>query len=330
MKRLYKLQLAAAACAALALAPTGASAGQQVRVGVLKFGTVNWELDAVVRNGYDRKHGLSLKIVPFANKQANAIAFFNDSVDLHVTDWLWVSRARADGKDIRFMPYSKSLGAVMVPPGSKARTLHDLADARVGVAGGSYDKSWLLLRAWAQDGKHGGRGFDPLARFDVKYAAPPLLNGQIREGHLDAVLNFWHYCARLESAGYRRLVDMGEVLQGLGVRNTPMIGYVFKGEWEDANKGVAGRFNLAVREARMRLLTDDAEWERLRPLMKASDEAMFVALRDRYREGIPRQWGEEDFAAARKLNRLFHAIGGGELTPSAQLSPGTFWTEARF
>lgn len=310
----------------LASAAPGVYAADSVRVGVLKFGTVNWELDTVIHNGYDRKNGLTVTLVPFANKQATPIAFFNDSVDMFVSDWLWALRVRAAGKSVSFIPYSKSLGAIMVPRDSRARTLSDLAGLRVGVAGGSHDKSWILLRTWAKS-EH---GLDLLRLSSVEYAAPPLLNGQIRQGHLDAVLNFWHYCARLESAGYRRLFDMGDALTGLGISNTPMVGYIFKDEWARTHNGIVERFNLAVRKARERLLSDDAEWLRLRPLMKAPDDAMFVALRERYREGVPRRWGREDEIAARKLTRLFHATGGKELTSSEQFVPGTFWTKAYF
>ncbi len=305
---------------------TPPAAADTVRVGALKFGTVNWELDTVVRNGYDRKHNLSLEVIPFSNKQATPIAFFNGSLDMFVTDWLWVSRARNDGKDISFIPYSKSLGALMVTKTSSAQTLADLSGLRVGVAGGPYDKSWLLLRAWAQR-EH---KLDLSKTFAVEFAAPPLLNGQIQHGNLDAALNFWHYCARLESAGYRRLVDMGTALEGLGIRNTPMVGYVFDGKWARENGDIVSRFNRAVREARARLMNDDSEWEKLKPMMKASDEEMFVTLRERYREGIPRQWGEKDHAAARKLTKLFHAAGGKELTASEELATGTFWTKAYF
>ena len=284
----------------------------------------------MIHHGDDSKHGLAVSIAPFANKQATPIAFFNGSVDMFVSDWLWVARARADGKDISFIPYSKSLGAIMVPRNATARTLGDLSGKRVGVAGGSNDKSWLLLRAWAKR-EH---GLDLLQALDVKYAAPPLLNGQIMHGHLDATLNFWHYCARLESAGYRRLINMSEVLAGLGIDNTPMVGYIFNVDWARSKKmggdDIVERFNRAVRDARQRLLTDDAEWERLRPLMKASDDAMFVALRDRYREGIPASWGARDEKSARRLTKLFHTIGGKELTASDQLAPGTFWVKAYY
>lgn len=318
--------LALMLCVWSVFATLPAHAADTVRVGALKFGTVNWELDTVIRNGYDRKHNLSIEVIPFSNKQATPIAFFNGSLDMFVTDWLWVSRARNDGKDISFIPYSKSLGALMVTKTSSARALADLGGQRVGVAGGPYDKSWLLLRAWAQQ-EH---KLNLPQAFAVEFAAPPLLNGQIQHGNLDAVLNFWHYCARLESAGYRRLVDMGTVLEGLGIRNTPMVGYVFDSKWARANDGIVSRFNLAVRKARSRLMNDDDEWEKLKPLMKVPDEDMFITLRKRYREGIPKQWGEEDYAAARKLTKLFHTIGGTELTASEKLAPGTFWTKAYF
>ncbi len=296
---------------------------ETVRIGTLKFGTVNWELDTAMHHGLDRKHGVALEIMPFANKQAAHIVFQSQEADLIITDWLWVSRQRAEGKPYRFVPYSLSLGAVMVPPDSKASDLRDLRDLRVGVAGGAYDKSWLLLRAWARQ-KH---GFDPLDAFDVQYAAPPLLNGQIERGKLDAVLNFWHYSARLEAQGYRRLLEMSDINNDLVGRDAiPMVGYVFSEELERRHPGIIGRFNTAIREARARLLRNDTEWERLRPQMRIKDDATFRALRDRYREGVPQPWSDDDTASAARLMRVLSDIGGDRLTGGhPRLSEGIFW-----
>ncbi len=296
---------------------------EPVRVGTLKFGTVNWELDTAIHHGLDRKHGVSIEIMPFANKQATHIVFQSNEVDLIVTDWLWVSRRRAEGKRYRFIPYSSALGAIMVPPGSAAQDLRDLRGLRLGVAGGAYDKSWLLLRAWARKQYR----FDPLAEIEVQYAAPPLLNGQIKRGNLDAVLNFWHYSARLEAQGYRRLLEISTVGNDLAGRGTvPMVGYVFSEDRERRRPGVVRQFNAAIHAARTRLLRDDATWERLRPLMRIEDDATFRTLRERYREGVPQPWNAGDTATAARLMQVLADIGGDKLTGGhSGLSAGTFW-----
>ncbi len=298
---------------------------EPVQVGTLKFGTVNWELDTATHHGLDRKHGIAIKVTSFANKQATHIVFQSGEVDMIVTDWLWVSRLRAEGKPYRFIPYSSALGAIMVPPDSAAKDLRDLRGMHLGVAGGAYDKSWLLLRAWARKQYR----FDPSDEVEVHYAAPPLLNGQIERGKLDAVLNFWHYSARLEAQGYRRLREMSEVSGDLTERGTvPMVGYVFREDWEKRTPGGVSRFDAAIREARAKLLHDDAEWERLRPQMRIENEKSFRALRDRYREGVPRPWSADDTANAERLMQVLVNIGGDKLTGGhPNLSAGTFWQQ---
>ncbi len=297
-----------------------------IRAGTLKFGTVNWELDVVRHHKLDRAQGIALEIIPFSNSQATKIAFQSKQADLIVGDWLWVSRERHNGEDFSFIPYSGALGAIMVPPGSKAQQLADLRGQRVGIAGGAYDKSWLLLRAWAQ--KH--YNFDPLSMFDTQYAAPPLLNGQIEHGNLDAVLNFWHYCARLEAQGYRRLVEMQDIVKEFTQNTTlPMVGYIFRTTW--ARNGAIEKFNAAVRKARQILLTSDAEWERLRPLMQAKDEAGFRTLRNRYRAGVPQRWGDSERIGATQLFNVLASLAGKTMVGMHKnLADGTFWDGVRF
>ena len=69
----------------------------KLRVGVLKFGTVNWELNVIQHHGYARQEGVELEIVKLASKNATAVALQSGSVDMIVTDWVWVSRQRAEG-----------------------------------------------------------------------------------------------------------------------------------------------------------------------------------------------------------------------------------------
>ena len=304
-----------------------AGATETVRIGTLQFGTVNWELDTARHYGFDTEQDLLIEVKSYANKQAVHIIFQSEEADIIVTDWVWVSRKRADGDHFSFIPYSASLGAVMVPPDSDIKSLSGLSELRLGVAGGAYDKSWLLLQAWGLK-EH---NFDLSDNVDVNYAAPPLLNGQIERGNLDAVLNFWHYCARLEARDYRPLIKVSDVMRDLGINPIPMIGYIFRDNWEKQHDGIIVKFNTAVRKAREILRNDDEAWNRLRPLMRVEDEATFIALRDRYREGIPLQWGDAEQKSAMQLMKILFEIGGTEAVgDSNQLMPGTFWPEVRF
>lgn len=307
--------------AALLAFAGGAQATETVRVGALAFGTVNWELDAVKRHGLDAKHGFTLEARPVAGKQAAHIVFQSGEVDVIVSDWLWASRERARGKDYSFIPYSAAYGAVVARDG--VADFKALKGKRLGVAGGPTDKSWLLLRAWAID-RH---GFDPAEAMDVRYAAPPLLNGQIEHGKLDAVLNYWHYVARLEAQGYRRVVEVSEVLSALGADpGVPMVGYLFRESWAKRHAGIVARFNAALREARALLAARDAEWVQVRPLMRADDEATFRVLRERFRAGIPRRWGTAEKDGAARLVGTLVKLGGPELNGgNDRLSAGVFW-----
>ena len=83
-----------------ALSSTGAApAPQPVRVAVLKFGTVSWELDVLRHHRLDTAEGIALEVVELASGQAAKVALQAGAVDVIATDWLWVSRVRSAGGD---------------------------------------------------------------------------------------------------------------------------------------------------------------------------------------------------------------------------------------
>ncbi len=301
----------------------GAADRRPLRLGLVKFGTVAWEIDTVKRHGFDTEAGLDVWVVDLANPEAGKIALLGGSVDMIVSDWIWTSRQRSEGEHIAFIPFSASVGAVMAGREAPLASLADLRGRRIGVAGGPLDKSWLLVRALAIK-EH---GFDPARDAQPVFAAPPLLNQQMVAGQLDAVLNYWPFAARLDALGYRRLLDVNEIASRLGVAGeTPALGYVFLEEWGRQNARDIAAFFHATLKAKELLRTSDAEWERLRPLMRAEDGATFTALRDGYRDGIPRHWGAGEKTAAARLFEIVAELGGTDLVGrEGRLAEGTFW-----
>ncbi len=300
-----------------------AAAADAVRVGVLKFGTVNWELDVIKHHGLDKAEGIELQVLELASTNATSVALLADEVKIIVTDWVWVSRQRAEGESFTFVPFSTAVGALMVPADSPIKSLADLKGKRLGIAGGPLDKSWLVLRGLAKK----AYGFDADEQIDKVFGAPPLLNQQIMAGRLDAVVNFWHFTARLEAAGLRRVLGVTAMTRALDIDSeVPLIGYVFDEAWGHAHRQELDGFLRASQQAKQILLESDAEWTRLRPLMRVSDEATFLALRDGYRRGIPARWGPAERADAKKLFAILAEQGGEQLVGrSRELQDGTFW-----
>ncbi len=305
-----------------ALAGAQSDAGMPaVRVAVLSFGTVNWELDTQLHHGLAERHGFELEIVQLGSKNATSVALQAEAADIIVTDWIWVSRQRAEGRDFVFVPHSMAVGHLMVAPDSGIDSVADLRGRKLGIAGGPVDKSWLLLRAYHQR----LTGVDLVDTLEPVYGAPPLINQLMLRGELPAALNFWHYAARLEAAGMRRLVGVGDMLGDLGyAAPLPLLGWVFRESWARANPEAVDGFLRASHDAKRLLRESDAEWERIRPLTLAESDAVFEGLKAAYREGIPGGYTVDGEPA--RIFGILAETGGERLTGGAErLDPGVFW-----
>lgn len=320
-------RMVVALCLVLPFAvPATADELPMVTIGLLKFGTVNWEVDTIRHHGMDRRHGIRTEIRELASNEAAKVALQARAVDMIVSDWVWVARQRGEGAEFVFMPYSRAVGAVMVPSGSPLAGLADLRGKRIGVAGGPLDKSWLLLRALGRQ----SLSFDLQDQASPVFAAPPLLEAEILRGRLDAVLTYWHSAARLEAAGYRPLIAIDDIIAKLGSgAAVPVVGWVFRSDWAQKNSATVDRFAAASRDAKDLLARSDAEWERLAPLTGQSDPAVLHALRAGYRRGIPDAVDSAQIAGAESLFALLAELGGRDLVGEAKrLDPATFWRAA--
>lgn len=318
--------LQALCTAAILLVSTSSMAKGQVepiRVGVLKFGTVNWVLDVIKHHQLDKKRGVDLQVVPLGSKNATHVAIQGGAADMIVSDWIWVTRQRAENRDYTFVPYSNAVGTLMVAPKSGIQSLADLEGRKLGVAGGPVDKTWLLLRAYTQK----KQGKDLAEWIKPSFAAPPLLNQLALRGDLDGALNFWHYTARLKASGFKPLVSLPQVLSELGIeRPIPIIGWVFSEQWASEHNVAMHGFLKAVEDAQDLLVESDEEWQRIRPKMKAENDLIFSTLKDAFRKGVPQCFGEDEKQAARSTFAILAQLGGKKLVgKSTELKEGTFW-----
>jgi NitT/TauT family transport system substrate-binding protein len=202
-----------AAATALVLIANSAWAEMPVlKAAVLEIGTVNWELDTIKHNGFDTANGFTLDVQGVAGGPAAQVAFQGGEADVIVSDWLWVARQRADGHDYVFVPYSKAVGGLLVKGDSPVQTLADMKGKKIGIAGGPLDKSWLILRAYAEQ----EYGMDLAAETEQVFGAPPLIFKTALQGETDGAINFWHFMAKMEAAGMRSVISVADAAQALG------------------------------------------------------------------------------------------------------------------
>jgi len=294
-----------------------------VRLGVLKFGTVNWELDVLRRHGFDRAHSVTVEPLELAAKDGAAVALQGGAVDVILTDWLWVARRRSLGGDDTFVPHSHATGGLMVRADAGIKTLVDLKGRKIGIAGGPIDKSWLVLRAYAKK----TAGIDLQHDADPVFAAPPLLLQTLLKGDIPAAINFWQYNARLPAEGYLELARMEDMLPALGLSvETPLLGWVFSERWAAAHPASAQGFLAAAKAARETLAASAEEWQQIAPLTGAEDAAMLERLRQAYRRGVAGTPPADLAASAQRLLDLLIAFGGIDEAPTdGRVPPGTFF-----
>ncbi|MEE9412482.1 MAG: ABC transporter substrate-binding protein [Methylococcales bacterium] len=306
------------------ISATKATEAFPIKIGVIAFGTLQWELAVIQQQGLDKAANLKLNLITLANPQAGKIALHSGTVDIGVADWFWVSNQRANNNSpLTFAPYSATAGALMVAKTSKITSIKQLANKRIGIAGGEIDKNWLLLQTLAS------------TQYNLKldesvnktYGAPPILNQQLLQGRLDALLTYWHYAAQLEANGYKRLLDGAEMLKLLGIEQTlPTLGYIFDEHWANQHRQAIQRFLKISRQAKNLICTSDKIWSTVLPLTRSENKQTQTILRQRYCEGRIRQWGSaEKQAAANVYKRITNRHPRLFPEKSKTLAAGTFW-----
>jgi NitT/TauT family transport system substrate-binding protein len=286
---------------------------------------VQWIANVIRRHGFDKAHGIVMTTSVLANTDAGRVALMAGADDVIVSDWMFAAAQRAAGTKLCFAPFSNTLGGIMVRADAPVRSFADLKGRKLGVAGGPVDKSWLVVQAAARQS-----GIDLAAAARVAFGAPPLLDAKLQQGELDAVLTFWNFAARLEAAGCREVISVADCAERLGLPpQLSLVGFVFRQDWAEQNRPAIDGFLAAVDQAEHLLATSDAEWQMIRPMMDAPDDALFAGLRRRFIAGIPEQSADSEQAAAERVFAILHSTGGPRATAGLSALPkGIFWRRA--
>jgi NitT/TauT family transport system substrate-binding protein len=297
-----------------------------LRLGILQFGTVQWVADVIRRHDLDARHGFALHGSTLANTDAGRISLMAGASDVILSDWPFVAAQRAAGSELCFAGFSSASGGILTAQDSPIRSLADLPGRKLGIAGGPADKSWLIVRAAAQ----ARQSLDLAAKADCVYGAPPLLGAKLRQGELDAVLTYWNFAASLQAEGFREVVSVADCVSSLNISpRISMVGFVFHQHWANANRASIDGFLAAVDDAERLLAQSAAEWDAVRPLMRADDDTLFARLRDRFVSGMNRADPAEQARGAARLLAILHETGGASATGGIEaLPPGVFWPDA--
>ena len=298
-------------------------AQENLRIGVLAFGTVNWELDVLKHHNLDKKYGFNLDVVELASKNAQLVSLQSKDVNMIVNDWIWVNTQKAKGKNFSFYPYSKATGTLLVNENSNINTLLDLKGKHLGIAGGVYDKTWLLFRAYSK------------SKYDIDlkdivnplFASAPILYKKMQDDSLQAAINFWHFNAKLESKNIKALIEISEILKELDIqKDVSFVGWTFDTKFANENKDLINAFLKASKESKEILKNSDEEWNRIKEQMSVKNDKEFEALKNGYKKGIIEEFDENSIGDLQKVFKILLTEGGEKFVEDAVfLDNNIFW-----
>lgn len=240
-----------------------------------------------------------------------------------VNDWLWVNTQKSKGKNYSYYPYSKATGTLVVNEKSNIKTLLDLKGKNLGIAGGVYDKTWLLFRAYGK------------SKYDIDlqdivipmYAQAPILYKKMQDNSLEAAINFWHFNAKLEANNIKPLIEIKDILKQFDIKDdVSFVGWTFDSDFANENKDLINAFLKASSEAKDLLKNSNEEWNRIKEQMNVKNDVEFEALKSGYKKGIIEEFNENSISDLEKIYKILLKEGGDKFVgDSVSLDNEIFW-----
>ncbi|MFB6107483.1 MAG: ABC transporter substrate-binding protein [Haloplanus sp.] len=296
-------------------------------------GSPRYLLYTIKRFGFDRDHGFHLDVRLVSDALEDGIETVEaqlqeGAADLIDIDYISIARERAEGADIvAFHPYGRTVGGLVAPEGSDVEGLEDLSGHRIGVVR-RLDKNWILTRAACRE----FHGFDPdETATPVEAGSKVELTRMIREGEVDAGLQFWQIVPEITETGpFEEVLPMSELVQRLSETENklPIAAFLTSESYLDDRTETVRAFADAYRDAVDRLVADDDLWEEIsEQLMSYDDPEVIRAVRDGWREMVVRDWDRESVDGMYRLFDHLKSVAGAEALGIADIPERTFEVE---
>ena len=296
-------------------------------------GSPRYLLYTIKRFGLDHDHGFHLDVELASDDLESGIETIRDRLDggetdLVDTDFISVARERAAGANVvAIHPYGRTVGGLVAPEGTDIEGLADLSRRRIGVTR-RLDKNWILTRAACRE----YHDFDPdETATPVEAGSKVELTRMIREGEVDAGLQFWQIVPEITETGpFEEVLPMSELVQRLSETDNklPIAAFLTSESYLDDQRETVRAFTAAYRDAVDRLVEDDDLWVEIsEKLMSYDDPAVMRAVRDGWREMVVRDWDQDSVDGMYRLFDHLKAVAGAEALGVAEIPERTFETD---
>ena len=211
----------------------------------------------------------------------------------------------------------------MINKNSDIKSLSDLENKELGISGGTYDKTWLLFRAYFK--KMYGKELENIVK--PVFASPPILYKKMMDNSLDAAINFWHFNAKLPANKFKALISIDEILKSLEIKSDiSFVGWIFNKDFAFENKDLINSFLNASLESKELLNSDDKQWEKIRYLVKEEDEKIFEALKNEYKNGKINKFSQNDIFELKKVYEILALEAGANyISKDVPFDEEIFW-----
>lgn len=267
----------------------------------------------------DKKYGFELEIIPVTNAQAQVTAFQAGAGEIAGFGWNDVARMRNAGINVvAVAPWLDWVDSVLVPKESPLQNLGDLKGKKVGTINRT-TLNWVAMRAVTIKNYK----FDLEKDSVVQEGAVSLLRGLMEQGQLDATMMFNSLAPEMLASGkYRTLVTIRDLINQLGLPDTPFLMHTADATYAAKNPNNMKAFLAAVRESIEILRADDSVWVEKGRDLKIDDNHALALFRDEARADMMTSFKPDTEANIRSTFDVLLAVGGVSVMSMSSLPDG--------